>query len=87
MVPLRQDICSMCFDFKEFELFPGLGLYSGIFVMYYKLQHPLNKSRTAIIIFYALCVLYILSTVNAVIDLVDITIKMEPVSKNPIRKN
>jgi len=44
------------------------GLYSGIFAMY--LQRPQNKSRTASIIFYALCVLYVLSTVNVVIDLV-----------------
>jgi len=44
------------------------GLYSGIFAIY--LQRPQNKSRTASIIFYALCVLYVLSTVNIVIDLV-----------------
>ena len=34
------------------------------------LQRPQNKSRTASIIFYALCVLYALSTVNVVVDLV-----------------
>jgi uncharacterized membrane protein len=63
---------------KEVQLFPNLGLYSGIFAMY--LQHPQNKSRTASIIFCALCVLYVLSTINAVLDLV--TIIIEQVSNN-----
>ena len=37
---------------NEIQLFPGLGLYPGIFVMY--LRCPSNKSRKAIIVFYAL---------------------------------
>ena len=76
MVPLRQDIRALnCTRAKEVQLlFPNLGLYSGIFAIY--LQHTLaqntGKSRTASIIFYALCVLYVLSTVNVVLDLVGI---------------
>ena len=57
-----------------------LGLYSGIFAMY--LQRPPNKSKTYII-FYALCVLYVLSTVNVVVDLAGST----TVSNNSICKN
>jgi hypothetical protein len=49
------------------------------------LQHPQNKSRTASIIFYALCVLYVLSTVNAVLDSVPVITEL--VSNNPICKN
>jgi hypothetical protein len=53
------------------------------------LQRPPNnlKSRTGFIIFYALCVLYVLSAVNAVIDFVAIIIELEQVSNNPICKN
>jgi hypothetical protein len=89
MVLLRQDIRSMWFKImmsfvKELQSFPGLGIYSGIFAIY--LQCPQNKSRTAYIIFCAICVLYFLSTVNAVIDLVIITFEAQ-VSNNPICRN
>jgi hypothetical protein len=72
---------------KEVHLFPNLGLYSGIFAMY--LQRPPKKSRTASIIFYALCVLYVLSTVNVVLDLVNNIIQAEEANNNSesIRKN
>ena len=69
--------------FKEVQSFPGLGIYSGIFATYW--QCPQNKSRTASIIFYALCVLYVLSTVNALLDLVAGMIEI--VSNNSICKN
>ena len=75
----------MCFDLypaKEVQLFPGLGLYSGIFIIY--LQWRSKDSRTATIIFYALCLLYILSTVTVVGDLIDYSIG---VSNNSICKN
>jgi hypothetical protein len=71
---------------KEVQLFPaGLGLYSGIFAMYY-LQRSSDKSRTEYIIFYALCVLYILTTVTIVFDLVGYTLKFK-VSNTSICKN
>ena len=77
-------LCALtCTLVKEVQLFPGLGLYSGIFAMY--LQCPQNKFRTASIIFYALCVLYVLSTVNVVLDLVALIIEI--VSNNLICKN
>ena len=51
---------------KEVQLFLGLlGLYSGIFAIY--LQSLSNKSRTAII-FYSLCLLYVLSGATVVCD-------------------
>ena len=45
---------------KEVEFFPGPGLYSGIFAIY--LQCPKKDSRAAMIVFYVLCLLYVLST-------------------------
>ena len=66
---------------KEVQLFPGPGLYSGIFAMY--LQCPTNKSRTAVIL-YAVCLLYVLSTVTFVTDLVALILE---VSNNSICKN
>ena len=57
-------------------LFPGLlGLYSGIFAIYLKCQS--KKSRKPTIVFYALCLLYILSTFTVVFDLVAITLQLE----------
>jgi hypothetical protein len=57
----------------------GLGIYSGIFAMY--LQCPLKEFRTAIIVFYVLCLLYVLSMATVVIDLLKIILE---VSNNSI---
>ena len=51
---------------KEVQLFLALGIYSGIFAMY--LQCPLKESRTAAIVFYVLCLLYVLSMASFIID-------------------
>ena len=68
---------------KEVQLFRGvLGIYSGFFAIY--LQCPSKESRTASIVFYVLCLLYILSTVSVVSDLLAAIIG---VSDNPICKN
>ena len=59
---------------KEVQSFSGLGIYSGIFAIYY-LQCQVSKlskdseSRTTTAVFYALCLLYILSTVTIASDL------------------
>ena len=75
-------LCAVtCTLAKEVQLFLGLGLYSGIFAMY--LQCPSKKSRMAIIVFYAVCLLYVLSTASFVCDLVALILY---VSKNPICK-
>jgi hypothetical protein len=58
---------STCTLAKEVQLFLGLGIYSGIFAIY--LQCPSKESRTAIIVFYVLCLLYVLSMATFVIDL------------------
>ena len=74
----------MCFNLypaKEVQLFPGLGIYSGIFSIY--LQFPSKESRTAITVFYTLCLLYILSTATVVSDLLTFTFE---VSNNSICK-
>ena len=52
----------------NYWLFPGLGLYSGVFAMYLHWTSENSTGRTPTI-FYALCVLYILSTVTVVGDL------------------
>ena len=51
-------------------LFPGLGIYTGIFVMYLHSTSENSTGRTRPTIFYALCVLYVLSAVTVVGDLV-----------------
>ena len=70
---------------KELQLLHRLGLYSGIFAIYY-LQCSSNKSRTRTsnIVFYALCFLYVLSTASFVCDLLLFTLV---VSNNSICKN
>ena len=66
----------------QLELLPRLGIYSGIFSIY--LQCVLSKeSRTTTIIFYALCLLYVLSTATIVGDLLEFVIR---VSNNSIFK-
>ena len=66
---------------KEVQLFSGLGLYSGIFVIMMYSHFSSNKSRMATVLFYALCLLYVLSTATIVIDLLVLII---PVSNNLI---
>ena len=61
-------LCALTCTFtNEVQLFPGLGLYSGIFAIY--LHCPLRESRTSTIIFYVLCLLYVLSAATVVVDL------------------
>ena len=75
----------MCFNLypaKEVQLFPDLGLYSGIFAIY--LQLASKESRMTTVIFYALCLLYILSTATIVSDLLFYIIE---VSNNSIYKD
>ena len=67
---------------KEVQLFPGLGLHSGIFAMY--LQCSWKRSGTALILYYAVCLLYVLSTAAFVSDLVNLILS---VSNNSIYKN
>jgi len=54
------------------------GLYSGIFVLYFQFQSNKSEStgRTATIVFYAVCLLYVLSTVDFVCDLVALVLEV-----------
>ena len=73
----------MCvYPAKEVQLFPGLGIYSGIFAIY--LQCTLKESRKTTIVFYALSLLFILSTATVVSDLL---VAIITVSNNSICKN
>ena len=77
----------MCFNLysaKEVRLFPDLGIYSGIFAIY--LQIESKDSRTRTIIFYALGLVYVLSTATVVCDLIEALI-VSDVSNNSICKN
>jgi hypothetical protein len=55
---------------EEVRLFLDLGIYSGIFAIY--LQCPSKESRTAIILFYVFCLLYVLSMADVACDLLQI---------------
>ena len=80
---LYGELCALtCTLAKEVQLILGLGLYSGIFTIYLLLC-PSKKSRTTIIHFYAVCLLYILSTASFVSDLVGLIFQ---VSNNSICK-
>ena len=66
---VRYPFCSLpCTLAKEIQLIIGLGLYSGVLAIYFQLECHSNKSTA--IVFYAICLLYVLSTVNFVSDLV-----------------
>ena len=71
-----------CILAKQVQLFFGLGIYSGIFAIY--LQCPSKESRMATTVFYALCLLYILSTAAVIGDLLAPTLE---VSNKSICKN
>ena len=78
---------SMCFGFypaKEFQLFPCLGVYSGIFAIYLQFSSNESRTRTANVVFYILCLLYIFSGATVVCDLLAYIFG---VSNNPICKN
>ena len=70
---VRYPICSSaCTLSREVQLIPGLGVYSGIFAIYF--QYQSNKStgigKKTAIVFYAICLLYVLSAVDFACDLV-----------------
>ena len=76
-------LCDLvCTLVKEVQLFPGLGIYSGIFVIY--LQCRSQEPRTTSIVFYTLCLLYLLSTATVVSDLLH---QIITVSNNFINNN
>ena len=62
---------------KEIQLFPGLGIYPGIFAIY--LQCPSDESRTqrADVVFYTIiCLLYVFCAASVVSDLISITLQV-----------
>ena len=68
-------LCALtCTLTKEVQLFPGLGIYSGLFAIY--LQCSSKESRMATVIFYALCVPCVLSTAAVVIDFLAFTFEV-----------
>ena len=76
-------LCALTCTFaKEVQIFPDLGLYSGIFAIY--LQCHLKESRTGTIVFYVLCLLYVLSVATVISDLISVMLQ---VSNNSICKN
>ena len=60
-----------CTFVKEVQLFPGLGIYSGVFAIYLhcSLTRKESKTTTMTVVFYALCILFVLSTVTVISDL------------------
>ena len=81
-VPLRYRIrsvilyISLLWIAKEVQLFPVLGVYSGIFAIY--LQYPSNESRTrtANVIFYTICLLYVFCAAAVVNDSISFTFEV-----------
>ena len=83
---VRYSFCSLpCTLAKEVQLFLGLGLYSGMLALYFQCQS--NKStgtgRPANIVFYAICVHFVLSTADFVSDLAAVILD---VSNDSIRR-
>ena len=79
---VRYPFCSLpCTFAKEVHLTPGLGLYSGIVAVYFQFQSNESTGRTTTIVFYAIGLLYVLSTLNFVSDFVALILE---VSNNSI---
>ena len=78
-------LCALnCTLAKEVKLFPGLGIYSGIFIIYLMCSSRESRTATTGTVFYALCLLYILSTVTIASDLLIFIVE---VSSNSIFMN
>ena len=78
---VRYRFCSLpCTFAKENQLFLDLGLYCGLFAIYLQCQSNKSTGRMATIVFYAICLLYLLSTVNFVIDLVATILEVSDIS-------
>ena len=68
---VRFPFCSLpCTFSKEVHLTPGLGLYSGLLAVYFQCQSNESSGRTKTIVFYAICLLYVLSTLSFISDFV-----------------
>ena len=62
-------LCALtCTLAKEVRLTPGLGIYCGIFAIYIHCVLARKESRESNTIFYALCLLFVLSTAAVVSD-------------------
>ena len=70
-------LCALtCTLAKEVQLFPGLGIYSGIFAIYLQLSFTRKEPKTTNVVFYALCLLYVLSTATFASDLLTFTLEV-----------
>ena len=84
---VRYPFCPLpCSLVKEVQLFPALGFYCGILALYFQCQSNKSEStgRTTTIISYAVYLLYVLCTVNFIIDLAVLEIELLEVSNNSI---
>ena len=62
---------------KEVQLIPGIGLYSGILAIYFQCQSKESSDgRTTTIVVYAICPLYVLSTLSFVSDFVALILEV-----------
>ena len=69
--------CSLpCTFAKEVHLMPSLGLYSRILAIYFQCQSKESTGRMGTIVFYAICLLYILSTLSFVSDFVALILEV-----------
>ena len=57
---------------KQVQLFLAPGVYSGIFAIYLQWTSNESSTRTPNVVFYILCILYVLSAVTFVCDLLQI---------------
>ena len=69
---------------KEVQLFPNIGVYSGIFALYLHYASKESRTRSANVVFYVLCILYVLCAALVASDLL---VSVFGVSDNPNCKN
>ena len=68
------------------QLFLDLGVYSGIFTIYLQCTSNESRTRTANVVFYIICLLYVLCATAVVSDLIAFIIEVD-VSYKLICKN
>ena len=67
-----------CYWFlKKVQLFLAVGVYSGILIIYLQCTSNESRTRTANVVFYIICLLYVLCAAAVVSDLIALILEVD----------
>ena len=69
--------CNLAISFaQKVQLFPVLGVYSGIFAIYLQWTSDESRTLTANVVFYAICLLYVFCAATVVGDFISYIVQV-----------